>query len=48
MGRRAVAFTLRDWQAYRAGDEAQRRLLAERLAEINYNERVVFYCDRPR
>ncbi len=43
-----VPFRLREWQAYRAGDEAWRRELAERLAEINYNERVVFYCDRPR
>jgi len=44
--RMLIAFTLREWQAYRAGDETRRRFLAERLAEINYNERVVFYCDR--
>ncbi len=43
-----IAFTLREWQVCRAGDMAWRREFAERLTDINYNERLVFYCERPR
>lgn len=39
-------FSLSEWRAYRAGNAQPRRAFAEGLADINYNERVIFYCDR--
>jgi SAM-dependent methyltransferase len=43
----ALEFSLPEWRAYREGDATSRLRFAEDLAHINYNERVIFHCDRP-
>jgi len=41
-----VTFSLAEWLAYRAGSAPQRERLANDLATMNYNNRVVFYCEK--
>jgi SAM-dependent methyltransferase len=35
-----------DWLAFRKGSRLRRARFANRMAQINYNERVVFFCDK--
>ena len=41
-----VELPLSEWLAYRCGETGPRQRLADLLATINYDERVIFYCDR--
>lgn len=41
-----ISFTLSEWQSYRSGRGRYQKYLAERMSDINYNERLIFYCDR--
>jgi len=41
-------YGLADWARFRAGDRLLRARFADRLAEVNTRERVIFFADRPR
>lgn len=41
-----MKFKLDAWLEYRKGHADLRHAVAERLSNTNYNERVVFYCDK--
>jgi ubiquinone/menaquinone biosynthesis C-methylase UbiE len=43
-----IRFPLRSWIKYRQGNQAARDSFADNLAAINYDQRVVFYCDKAR
>jgi SAM-dependent methyltransferase len=40
------AYDVAQWAAFRAGDRSSRQSHCEHLARINYDERVVFQCDK--
>jgi SAM-dependent methyltransferase len=42
-----LEFSLPEWREYRDGADHPRLRVADYLAYINYEERVIFYCDRP-
>jgi len=42
-----ITLPLSHWRIYRDGDIALRDAVSVRLANTNYNDRVIFYCDRP-
>lgn len=42
-----MRFTLTVWSQYRRGHTKLRAAVADRLSNTNYNERVIFYCDKP-
>ena len=39
-------FSLSSWQNFRGGDEMIRLRFTDQLAQINYDERVVFYVEK--
>jgi SAM-dependent methyltransferase len=41
-----ISFPLRSWMEYRNGNKTARDSLARNLAVINYDQRIVFYCDK--
>lgn len=41
-----MKFTLEVWSEYRRGHSELRTAVADRLANTNYNDRVIFYCDK--
>lgn len=40
-------FSLSEWNLYRNGDHLQRLSFSDRLAQINYWDRVIFFVDKP-
>lgn len=40
-------FTLRNWSKFRRGNLRLRLGFARKMAVVNYDQRVVFYCDKP-
>jgi SAM-dependent methyltransferase len=42
-----MTFKLRVWSKYRKGHAALRHAVSERLAATNYDQRVVFFCEKP-
>jgi SAM-dependent methyltransferase len=41
------AFSVNQWRRYRRGSWTQRNLFSRHMAKINYDQRVVFYCEKP-
>ena len=39
-------FSLESWQNFRTGDEAARISFTDQLAQINYDERILFYVQK--
>jgi ubiquinone/menaquinone biosynthesis C-methylase UbiE len=42
-----IVFSLRDWLKFRRGGLLLRHLFSRRLSQINYDQPVVFYLDKP-
>ncbi len=42
-----VVFKIRDWLLFRNGEAKTRRRFSDSLALTNYNQRVIFYFDKP-
>jgi SAM-dependent methyltransferase len=42
-----VTFTTREWLKFRKGNISLRWKFSRHMAEVNYNERLVFFCERP-
>ena len=40
-------FSLRDWRKFRRGNLRLRLSFSQKMATLNYNHRVIFYCDKP-
>jgi len=40
-------YSMKDWSQFMDGDTRQRLRLTDRLASINYRDRVIFYVDKP-
>jgi SAM-dependent methyltransferase len=40
-------FSLESWQIFRSGNEISRLRFTDQLAQINYDERVLFYVEKP-
>jgi SAM-dependent methyltransferase len=41
-----MVYTVADWQAFRKGNRRQVDEFASHMANVNYNERLVFFCER--
>ena len=41
------SFNLKDWQKFRGGDNLERMKLTNNLASVNYDDKVVFFIDKP-
>jgi SAM-dependent methyltransferase len=42
----ATVFSLRDWIKFRRGNIWLRNLFSRAMAKVNYDQRVIFYCDK--
>ena len=42
-----LGFPLKSWKKFRGGDFKLQRILTRYIAQVNYEERVVFYIEKP-